>query len=1034
MPTNILNIINKLNNGFPLDDAEKEALSKFIESIRKSLGISGSSLFGISSDERYTGYIGTTYNGNSYFSRQIGEKRKEVQELYKDMRNILEDSTKSIEEQIEAIAKYHAAAKEVQKLEEKINEELSYQNKLQNEGVTLEEKITHFLKEQANSREINYDRVKNGANELKSGFGKMKSEFSGLVSLVKDFVSTWGKIDQAAYKYGKTIGGNAKSMEALRKNTINFVEDSKIGIKYNTSAEELIQMQEKYNSSIGRSVVLTNEQLENVAGMKAVMGEDVAVDFASKFENFGLDADSAAELSGEMFANASKHGVVFEKYSKSFLENIKLAQNYSFTNGVKGLSSMAEKSTAVKLNMQQVAAAADKLSTVEGSIQAAAQLSVLGGPFAAYSNPMSLLNESLNDMEGLQDRIVNMFGSLGKWNSEKGMVDIGSFNKQRVKAASEAMGVSYGDIMDMINEKGRINIVKEQMKNSDLSRLNDDTKKLIENTAQLDSNGKAYVNVNGQKKSLSAVTNADADALEKNAQSESDDIKDIATMLRGWDDIMQGTKKQWENTKAFFSERLGLGKGIKKFTEWFGSTTGLLQGILVATTSISAMMLTGGILKGIGGMFNGIGNMYGGFRGKGFTPMLPTQTISPTGAPIMAPRSMPSMSQMQKVIKSSGNTSIKGGFNVGKNMALARGQNGTLGGIKGALSTTAGSAIAGGAIAGIATGIDEFAGSNKNRHTTGEKWWTTGGSAAGAALGTLLFPGVGTIIGGIAGGLIGKYAGAALGEAFSTKEGIRELANKNGLGELQGVKNGVYSPSDIRKMIDGEIDAELQSKMVQFGDDVRYMNLRNGGTGQQYKNGRIPKYPNGNLKPDLFNNVKESIMPNIYGGVSIAKGKSHREGGITANIGGKISEIEGGEAVISKSKTSQYLPELKAINEGTLPKIFKNGSIPKLETGKITPTGNKLGAMKVKTTDAPKSVTPNVPSKISIEPLEVNINGTLKLDLGGKISNVDIDKLLDNNTFKQEIAKLIMKEMPKYVNNRGNVKEETFRQQMANTH
>ena len=74
-----------------------------------------------------------------------------------------------------------------------------------------------------------------------------------------------------------------------------------------------------------------------------------------------------------MFSDASKQGLSFEKYSDNVAKNIKIAQNYTFKNGLKGLESMAKKATAMKMDMQQVAALADKVSTVEGAIDVSAQ-------------------------------------------------------------------------------------------------------------------------------------------------------------------------------------------------------------------------------------------------------------------------------------------------------------------------------------------------------------------------------------------------------------------------------------------------------------------------------------------------------------------------------------------------------------------------------------------------------------------------------------------------------------------------------------
>jgi hypothetical protein len=123
-----------------------------------------------------------------------------------------------------------------------------------------------------------------------------------------------------------------------------------------------------------------------------------------------------------MFSVAAKEGLSFEKYSDNVTKNLKLAQNFTFKNGTKGLEAMAKKATAIKMDMQQIAAFAEKIGSVETSIETSAQLQVLGGPFASLADPLGMLNESLNDVGGLQDRIAKMVSGLGYFDKTTGEI------------------------------------------------------------------------------------------------------------------------------------------------------------------------------------------------------------------------------------------------------------------------------------------------------------------------------------------------------------------------------------------------------------------------------------------------------------------------------------------------------------------------------------------------------------------------------------------------------------------------------------
>ena len=399
---------------------------------------------------------------------------------------------------------------------------------------------------------------------------------------IDDLTQSWDKADQAAANYAKSVAMSAKGMAALRDNTINNVVKSKIGIRFDTSADELLKMQQNYVDSIGRNVGVSNEGQENMAAMNKVMG-DRGNDMIVKLENFGLSINDAAERSGKMFSTASKYGLDFTKYSKNFLENITIAQNYTFKNGLKGLESMAKKATAIKLDMKQVAQFAEKVQTVEGAMDVASKLQVLGGSFAGLADPLGMLNEGLNDMEGLTDRVTGMIKGMGTFNQKTGEIEVSSFNKQRIKAAASAMGMSYDNLMESVNAGARREEIDRQLRVSGKSGLSDDMKELIRNTGTIQK-GVAGVNINGEFKKLSDVKEEDYGELVKQNQSDSDNIKDIATMLRGAVDMKSGYTKQRSAVDA-------------KLMGWLGASKKMVFGTLGSMTAMLYIMSGGNFLK-----------------------------------------------------------------------------------------------------------------------------------------------------------------------------------------------------------------------------------------------------------------------------------------------------------------------------------------------------------------------------------------------------------------------------------------------------
>lgn len=527
---------------------------------------------------------------------QLAELKRETGQEIRDENDLLRYQAEYADKLAKLQKKRKEADEEAKRIEKELTEELEKQVKHRKEGRRAQEQINALIEKTF----LNTKRISTGIQDIKEGFGKIKG-------VVKDVYEPWAKVDQAASDYTKAIGGNIQSMRQLRKETMDYV----YAAKGKVGMEELIKMQGEYNKGIGRAIDLTKEQRDAFTYLKNIVGEQKTVDFATKLERFGLAPEEAAKRVGQMWSVSTKHGIVMEKYSDNFLSNIQMAQNYTFSRGLKGLQSMAEKATAIKLDMQQASRFADKVSTLEGATTAGAQLSVLGGSFAQYGNPLSMLYEGLNDMEGMQDRIVNMFGDLGKWDNEKGQVDVTAFNRQRIKAAAEATGMDYSNLMEMINTNARRNIVKKQLG----SGYDEDTRELLSNLGQIDSNGQAYVTIGGQRENINGLSGEKIQKLKDEHKSETELLSEIVDELKGAKDIDKYIQNGMEAGMAKGMEDSGLGERFKRFQNLALDNLDILVAGKFVLNGIQT--LVGAILMAVGTITAGSGVVgYGKARGK----------------------------------------------------------------------------------------------------------------------------------------------------------------------------------------------------------------------------------------------------------------------------------------------------------------------------------------------------------------------------------------------------------------------------------
>ena len=408
--------------------------------------------------------------------------------------------------------------------------------------------------------------------------------------------NSWNKVDQRAFDFGKQVGLSQRQVENLRESIINLGSNVEgFGAKYGKTLDELIKMQSDFATQIGRTVRLTNEQYEDLAALSGIVGDEMAVKFAAQLESFGMSTTATSEMMTKMYNESLKKGITLQAYSKNVSENLHLAQQYTFKDGVNGLMKMAENAAKMKMDMQQVVSLGNKLAEggVESAVNMAAELQVLGGAFAQFADPLGLLHDSLLDMDGLSDRLTGLVGEMGHFDKEQGKVVIDPFQQMQLRQAAKSMGLEYGKLIDSATQQAKRKEIETQM--TGLSNIPKEYKELIMNTAQF-KNGRAGVTLaNGEFKELNKLTHGELVEIADLEKDVADDVKEIKKHLIGAEEIRQNTEKELENQKTIqFKSQSEAIKGI--YTEVSTQTQTLQQ--------IARWQMISSTLSTAQGMFN----------------------------------------------------------------------------------------------------------------------------------------------------------------------------------------------------------------------------------------------------------------------------------------------------------------------------------------------------------------------------------------------------------------------------------------------
>ena len=758
-------------------------------------------------DERIEKYK-KALNGEEEKSRkeikeEIIKSDNKILELEKEINGFLEERNRLIEERNLLLEKQKngtITAAEIDRLED-VNKKIGeYTEKVDEHSDALKENIKLH-------KEL--ERTPTGFEKKISNLSKFTNGCKAIYNEANKLSEPWNRLDSAASKYARSVGMAGEAYKKFRDTSLSNIDKNKLSASSGLKAEEIINAQLNFVKATGRNVGVDNKTQSDVAHMAKLLG-DGGLNFAASLDKFGLGMSDVAELTTEMFNEAAKSGISFEEYTNNVTKNLNIAQNYTFKNGIKGLESMAKKSTAIKLDMQQIASFAEKVSTVEGAVQTSAKLQVLGGPFAQLADPMGMLNEGLNDMEGLFDRVSKMVGGLGSFNKERGEVEVSSFNKRRIRAAAEAMGMDYGQLMESVNTQARRNEIGKQISSSaSLSGLDEELKELIKNTASFKDGKAGITTANGEFKALEGLSGADAEALKEELklqnQTKEQDIKSIVQSTKGAQETLEGMKAQIDARQASMFDWLGkLLKGVHAFV---GTASAILTAVVAikAMNSVSSIAdaFTGGKAKGkaarkIGEFledFGGNGNKANGAGntiGDVIENVLDIDGVGKTKSPRWLRKAKIFGKKSFRSVKNFGGKALGGFKNIGGK---------ALGGLKniggktfGKIATKLGpkalgiagklgkAAVSGGGIASIATVLgavgdiatDALVEKGKIKKGGGAHHAMSAGSSAlagagtGALIGSIFGPigtAIGAAVGGVAGAVRGLWKSGAIKQA-----------------------------------------------------------------------------------------------------------------------------------------------------------------------------------------------------------------------------------------------------------------------------
>ena len=279
---------------------------------------------------------------------------------------------------------------------------------------------------------------------------------------------------------------------------------TKLARTYGLTTQDVMQLIQGYSPG-GRNMMMNESDLTKQAAFsKKYLGGDTqtAAELANNAELFNIGVSGTVDMFSDIAKKLNRMGLDGRKYMKDMVNNMKMANKFTFKGGVKGLADMAKWAQNVRFNMANVPQILDNIQSggLENIITKAAKIQVLGGRYAMYTDPLAMYYEAFNDPDALMKRFNNMTKGMGRFNKKTGNVDFNQVDQELMRAFAEASGQSIEDV----RAQATYNIKKNKVTGVNQNLTGDQQQALV-NKAYYE-NGKWMVNtIDGRKMNVRDV-------------------------------------------------------------------------------------------------------------------------------------------------------------------------------------------------------------------------------------------------------------------------------------------------------------------------------------------------------------------------------------------------------------------------------------------------------------------------------------------------------------------------------------------------
>ena len=331
-----------------------------------------------------------------------------------------------------------------------------------------------------NILELTDDVLKFGKAMVSLDFGKILHSFK---ELAKPIIALDTALRNEVNRNLGLTGGLARD---LRADIIEVAEET---TKYGIEIGYVADTYSTFINDLGLAVPISREVGEGLMLQARAVGltASQAGSFLATLTNFGVGLEKGPETLKEMASTARSMGLSTNKFMEFATTNLKMINTLGFSKGIRGFTQIAAKASSIGYDLASAQSAAEKLFDIDGAVEMAAQLNVLGGDFGKLGNAIDLMFSPTNDMEGFTNSLMDATKQFVSFNAEKNTFDVSPLDLRRAREFAKVTGMSIEEVIRSGKRLAKMEMIKDKI--SFLPDLSEEERTLIGNLGSISDSG-----------------------------------------------------------------------------------------------------------------------------------------------------------------------------------------------------------------------------------------------------------------------------------------------------------------------------------------------------------------------------------------------------------------------------------------------------------------------------------------------------------------------------------------------------------------